>query len=618
MLSEVQRQAVHARSPLMIISTAGSGKSTVLTHRIAALLRGDPNERVCGVSFTAESARHLRNKAAELVPDCADRMVFGTFHSLALSQLKKAGRTPKIARESDQAQLLGAAFAETQARSPEISFDGFLAFVEQTKRCLDPLLEPAHINPNVAAYERYQKLLARHGLMDFADLLLEAVRGMQNGTIDPIRCTSMLIDEVQDTDSLQFDFIMAHKRAGVALTIVGDDDQAIYGWRGALSVDVFHRFRDCTNAAQINLTTTFRCPPLIFSHAARLIMRNRERMPKDLSSALRTEGRVRVARASSATDEADQVVTAIIQSGVPDRWGVLARTNEQLDGIETRLKLNAIPYSRVKSKSFWAHPPAALILGVCTDLSKGSFGGFEELLRRMGVSAERLNALHAQIDAKRPGALERFAQIAGKADSDPVNILARRAKEWLGMLRQPNASPSERIMNSNGVVRALQTFAKSKMVKGPGGKVRSSAMEAYEHKMIDAATSSMLCESRFMERAMSNSNRESDRNAPRKRKPPESLAERVKETEIMEMSTSHEDTKGVQLMTLHGAKGLEFPCTWIVGCEKDLLPFKGSPLEEERRLFFVGMTRASSELVMSYSIADARAPSPFLEEAGVI
>lgn len=614
-LSDVQMQAVRAPSPLMIISTAGSGKSTVLTHRMAAMLRANPDERVCGVSFTAESARHLAERAGRLAPDCKDRMIFGTFHSLAMRMLKAAGRKVEVAHEGRQAEFLSAAFSETQAKHPEIKFDAFLAFVEQTKRCLDPLLEPEQINPYVGAYGRYQKMLERQGLMDFSDLLLEAIRGMQCGTVAPIPCTSMLIDEVQDTDECQFEFIMAHKRCGVRLTIVGDDDQAIYTWRGAMAVEVFHRFKEETHAGQVNLTTTFRCPKEIFTPAARLITRNRERMPKELSSALREEGRVRVQRAASSKDEADMVVSAIIRSGKPGHWGVLSRTNEQLDAIETRLKLNGIEYTRAKSKSFWAHPPAALILGICSDLTQGTFRGFEELLRRMGVSHERINSLHSQIKAKQPGALRRFADLAEKQSTDPVNVVARRAKDWMRMLNVQGASATAKMKASDDVVRALRTFVRSKDVKGPGGKPRSKAMDEYENKMFDAAVNAMLGEHRFMERSMGGASTERDDS----RKKPTTLADRVRSTMFEGKEKEGEEKQpGVQLMTLHASKGLEFPYCWIIGCEKDLLPFKGSPLEEERRLMFVGMTRASVELVMSYSIEGERAASPFLEEAGVL
>lgn len=585
-----------APAPLMIISTAGSGKSTVLVHRIASILRNDPNERVCGVSFTTESARHLRERTEDAAPECAERMLFGTFHSLAMRQLKAAGRNPAVANEGRQAELLSAAFAEVQADHPDMRFDAYLAFVEQTKRCIEPLLEPEHLNPYVRAYQRYQGLLARHGLMDYADLLIEAVRGMQSGQVAPLDCTSMLVDEAQDTDEAQYAFLMAHRRAGVKITIVGDDDQSIYGWRGAMSVDVFRRFREDTGAAQINLTTTFRCPRSIFLHAARLITRNRERMAKSLDSAVCSEGRVSVRRAASSKDEADMVVDAILRSGRPDDWGVLARTNEMLDPIETRLRINEIPYTRASSRSFWAHPPAALVLALCTDLVQGTVLGFEELLRRMGTPAETLNALHRRIRADRPRPLTRFAALADASSQDPVHIAGRCAKEWMRLLESPNPR------SSDTVVHAMRALLRSRLVMGPGGTKRSRAMEDYELRMFDAATNAMLSASR--------------KGARPGRTGLAALTERVR-IASMDDGSRPKGRNGVQLMTLHASKGLEFPCTWLIGCEKDVLPHRSSPIEEERRLMFVGMTRASAELILSYSIEGERAPSPFLEEAGL-
>lgn len=616
-LSESQRQAVRAHAPLMILSTAGSGKSTVLTHRIAHTLRNNPEATVCGVSFTAESARHLRDKAVSLAPECADRMVFGTFHSLALRMLQAAGRKPAIADEGRQAALLGAAFADVAGRHPGMKFDAFLAYIEQIKRCLDPLLEPDHINPNVAGYLRYQELLSRNGLMDFSDLLLEAVRGMRDGTVDAIRCSEMLIDEAQDTDALQLEFIMGHRRAGAEITLVGDDDQAIYAWRGALAVDLFTHFKETTGAGQINLTTTFRCPREIFVPAARLIMRNSLRLPKDLNSSVREQGSVKALRMASEAEEADAVIAAVRRSGDPNKWAVLARKNESLDAIEVRLKLHKIPYTRKSSQSYWAHPPTALVLGICTDLATGSVAGFEQLMRRCGVAQSRIDSLHQQADARRPGALKRMADLAGKKDdTDVCNTILRRARDWSEMIEAGNAA---------GVLDAMDTFLLSQLEKAEGKK-RSKAMADYETKMIQSAINVMICAGRVASNAPKAGGAASG--APSgagkgKAKADltdsgRSMQERVMSATRSERATGNEKETGVHLMSLHASKGLEFPYTWIIGVDKDTLPFKGSPVEEERRLMFVGMTRASRQLFISYNIEGERAASPFLEEAGVL
>jgi DNA helicase II / ATP-dependent DNA helicase PcrA len=591
-LNHAQQQAVRVHGHAVISACPGSGKTTVLRHRAGYLLERDPSCILGGVTFTSESASELLERIQKTVPDAGDRLICGTFHSLCKRQLIQSGRRFVLVNDVQQGELIRRAYAET-ADEAGCSLDGAVEFIEYVKSRVDPIIPSIHLESRVLVYERYQQLLRQMGAMDFSDLLVECVKGMQLGTVQPLSTpagaiTTMLVDEFQDTDEVQLAWVQAHigndpANPKVHVTVVGDDDQSIYGWRSALGFQGLERFRSRNNATHIALNMTYRCAREIIVPAARLITHNTERVEKVLETANKTRGEVHLKRFNSREDEIDELLRAIAASGLPGEWGVLARTNSMIDTIERELSAENIPYVRSGGKSFWEMLAPALFLGVCQSLGAGDMIGVDELMRRSGVGEGRLAKIHAACNSSAPGALDRFLQGALSADpksGDIVQVIRRRLAEWQRMLRN-----GEDRLALSGLAKFISENAKF-----------TDKNQSQESLGRDAKT---------LEHCVNTLARLSG-----------DIGKRL--VALRSMDRKKENAEGcVRLLTLHSSKGLEFERVWMVGCEQGILPSAKSPIPEERRLFYVGMTRAKRQLYLSYVRSPLNPPSMFLQEAGI-
>jgi DNA helicase-2/ATP-dependent DNA helicase PcrA len=583
MLNHAQQAAVRVDGHCLITACPGSGKTTVLKHRAAFLLRGNPASNLVGVTFTSDAASELEERIRAEIPKAGDRVTCGTFHSLCKLQLERSGLKFSIVDEEQQGRLIRRACLESvDPGEAGYDFESAKVFIDNIKCQVDPILPSPASEPLVGVYEVYQKLLRQMGAFDFADLMVEAVRGMTNGTVEPFRCTYLLADEFQDTDEVQLAWVMAHARQGVQVTVVGDDDQSIYGWRAALGFEGLERFRHSTQATHVALNVTYRCAREIVTPAARLITCNTERVEKVLDTVNRTQGQVRIRRCSTSEEEIDRLTAEILRSGNESEWGVLARTNAQLDAIENVLSSESIKYVRAGGRSLWDARGPSVFLGVCQSLAQGNMIGVDELMRCIGVGEQRLEGLHSAYNSKSAGSLQRFLndqRNLGKKDH--VEALRLRLREWQQQLRG-----GEDKLALGNIATFIRTRAKLY------DKARSSKDQAKDFVMMEQCVNSLSrlkggLASRMV--ALRQSEKRPDKNA-----------------------------EGVRLMTLHSSKGLEFERVWIVGCVQGTLPSSKSPIPEERRLFYVGMTRAKRDLTLSYVINDKTPPSMFLAEAGLM
>ncbi len=598
-LTDEQRQAVRAPGHVIIVSTAGAGKTTVLKHRAAYLMAQNKRATVCAVSYTKKAAAELKERLAMAVgPDATERLVTGTFHSIAKRMLEQSGRQLSLADEARSLELIRIAVGECIDHYPGLQVDACIDFINETKRSLDPLLPSPAVDPRVAVYLRYQALLARYGSMDFADLIIEAVRGLMDGSLPALGCTYMLCDEWQDADSLQLEFVMHHVRAGTKVTVVGDDDQAIYGFRGSMGGRALLEFQQRAGAAVLSLTTSFRCPPQIFMPAARLITRNSERMPgKQLASGLQEVGKVSVVRVADRKDEAVQIFCKICESGEPNDWGVLARTNAQLDPLTDLLGSNQVPHERADRESFWDLPTPSLVLSLCSSLANDDLMGVDAVLRSCGVEPARINAMHEHGCRHGGGTLRRWADAKVKRGpkSDAFSTMHELIQDWL------RSKPAV-------VLPAIGTFLEQRLTMTEG-RLLSKEQRLREIALIKRAIDQLKNLARLPSRQGGGTPRTGDGPAGET-----SLKYRVTRARMK----SDEPTKerGVRLMSLHSSKGLEFRNVWIIGVEDGSMPsLRSNDIEEERRLAFVGMTRATTTLYLSHTIGGTR--SPFLGEAGL-
>jgi len=583
MLTRAQHEAVQARGHVLITACPGSGKTTVLTHRAAFLLDKHPEAVLCGVTFTSESAAELDRRIRHEVPDSGARLICGTFHSLCKRQLARAGQRLVLINESRSRDLLRRAWRET-ANETAVSLDEAVAFIEHIKGQVNPILPSAHGNACVLVYQRYQSLLRQMGAMDFADLLVECVRGMVDGSVEPVctrsgAVTHMLVDEFQDTDAVQLAWVMEHLRHGVQVTVVGDDDQSIYGWRRALGFEGLEAFRQQARARHISLDLTFRCAREILAPAARLIAHNTARVEKRLETSNRKQGSVRLHRCNSRLDEADHIARHVLRSGQPGQWGILARTNAQLDQAEQVFTANGVPYRRSGGMSFWEYRAPALFLSICRSLGTGDMVGIDALLRGAGIAVKTLERLHNRCRSNEPGALDRFIQSGSKGTRGKLATLRHRITDWRALLLVGNAR-----MAMEGISHTIQHDVRLYASASPDITARDKQMLRQCVDVLSRLRGNVLARLAAIHHP---ADQEQDSGA------------------------------AVRLMTLHASKGLEFERVWIMGCERSVLPSDKSPLEEERRLMYVGITRAKQELHLSCVVSERSVPSVFLDEAGV-
>lgn len=584
MLNPAQAQAVHATGGcLLITAPPGSGKTTVLKERAVFLLRNNPEAKLAAVTFTADAAGELKERILASCPGLEDRLIAGTFHALCKKQLERNGSRFMLVSESQRFELIKRAHAEIVKGKTELSLEDALLGVDAIKSKADPIIDP--LNPNSVVcyeiYERYQALLRQMGGSDFSDLMIDAVKGMKSGVIAPLDVKFLLIDEFQDTDDVQYAWAKAHFRRGVEVSVVGDDDQAIYGWRNALGFEGMERFRLETNASHISLNTTYRCAREILFPAATLISNVKARVEKDIQTANKGKGVIITQGYQTAADEMMAMVDAINASGTRKGWAILARSNKQLSDVSAFFLDKVDKFIQTGGVNFWELPGPSVFLGVCNSLIHGNMIGVDELLRRSGVGESRIEALHTRHQSSSSNALRNFideGRRSGGKGKDTISKLSVLMGDW-----KRNMDNGEVGMTLWGIGR----FIKENVRLSDNQKI--GLMSERNAGYIDHCVNH-LC----------------------KMKGP--LSGRM----IAIKSEKEVGEDAVRLMTLHSAKGLEFKYVWMMGCEEGIIPSKQSTnMDEERRLFYVGMTRAIDKLICSYTMDKNKQKSRFLIEAGL-
>lgn len=602
MLNPAQRQAVEVTGHCLITAPPGSGKTTVLKERARFLLERYPGSRLMGVTFTSDAAKELEERIRKVMPDVGDRLIAGTFHALCLKQLQEGGHRFQLLSDVQQQALLRRAWTDTldEKERSKIPLAIAQAYIEGRKAVVSAIRPAPADQRKHEVFEAYQKLLAERGAADFNDLLAMTVKGMAEGTIAPYPVQFALIDEFQDTDAIQFAWARAHWRAGVQTTIVGDDDQSIFSWRGALALSGMLAFKQELNATHVNLNVTYRCAREIIAPAAKLIEQNAERVPKTIQTANRSPGRARVIPLPSRDEEVRSVVSAVISSGVPGEWGILSRTNKLLDAVEQRLTAEGVAVSRKGGTSFWEGPIPGFVLSVFASLTERNMLGIDMLLKKAGVGEAMLSRIHHAVGSARSGSLDRFLALPSMGGT--VGTLQAKLAAWDRMLRNPGVRAYE---TDDLVVRGVGEYLKAHI--NPFDTRRTgSQIEDGKSLMMSA-----------VERLLSRNGAASKR-----------LSQRVK-TLQRSQDEEADDRDKVKLMTLHASKGLEFPFVWIIGVEEGVLPSsKSVHFDEERRLFYVGITRAIREVTISHVTMPERKvsagarqskipPSRFIAEAGL-
>lgn len=577
MLSPAQKVASTEPGHVVIAACPGSGKTTVLKFRAQFLLENDPQARLAAVTFTKEAANSLKERIANQYPSGAKRVEAGTFHSLCITQLKLSGMAPKIVEPGSAVGMIKRAISSCPHADPTLEYDDYVQAIEAWQREVAPAVPPAETSALAYVYREYGKLKRQQGLVDFGDLIRDAVIGMQNGKVKPLAVKYMLADEFQDTDAMQLQWVLEHAKAGVQVTIVGDDDQAIYGFRGSLGYNGMMEFQEKTGATLINLDRTYRCPVQVLKPAALLISNNTARLPKQLATACPTAGEVRVRSFEDRGEEAKAVLEMIKQTGEPEKWGVLARTNAQLDEIDALAAGYEVPVVRKKTESFWGLKGPAHLLSLAKSINNRDMLGVSEMMTLAGLSAGSIDAMAREYDFSRPGSLDRFAgaRLTGK-NAAFLTDMQRQVTQWREMLSE--SSHSQLKLAVGGMAQYIAKY----------GAWKPSEAADITERLRSASQSIASLRGTLTERLRALS------------------------------KSGKEDGKGAALLTLHASKGLEFEYIWIVGCDLGIVPSirDGSDVQEERRLLYVGITRSMRFLMLSHTLEKGK--SPFLEECGLM
>ena len=624
-LTEPQRQAVeHRGAPLLVLAGPGSGKTRVITHRIAHLVAcGESPSSVLSLTFTNKAAGEMRRRVQALMGEGsgASRIVAGTFHSFGARVLRRFAAEAGVAADftvldpDDQAKAAKQAVSESGEGSDRFTPQSVLNEVSGFKDMLVP--------PEVAAeqakdwrartiariYAAYEKVLRRSSALDFDDLLCRtALLLRDNAEVRETlqrRFRNMLVDEYQDTNHAQFCIVHELAREHRRLCVVGDPDQSIYGWRGADLRNILQFERSFPEAVVVALGENFRSTRSIVDAAAALIANNRQRREKTLRS-MRGEGDAPVyARCVDERSEAERVVREVrgaSERGVPWKgMAVLYRMNSMSRVLEEAMRRAAIPHQVVRGTAFYdrrevrdlvaylrlaSNPGDELAFARVANVPTRGLG--DTSLSRIELHAAKrglplIEALRAPEDA---GVTARAATAARK--------LAELVLAWR---REAEGMPAETLGELVGRI-ARESGLESHYLK----EDRESADEG--ESRVENLAQVVSAAAEFIVERLAQESADED-GTPPLRTGLDALRAFLERIALVADSDAFDpETGAVTLMTLHAAKGLEFPLVCMVGLEQGSLPHARSldtpgDLEEERRLCFVGMTRAEDRLLLT-------------------
>ena len=641
-LNPPQAEAVgHVSGPLLILAGAGSGKTRVLAHRVAYLIAtGTKPWQIVAVTFTNKAANEMRDRISGLIgPEAAREATIGTFHSICARILRRDGdrigleRSFTIYDRADQVALVKAVLRRLDLDEKRFAPAGMLAYIGQRK---DELADPAAASRQAAnyyeetaarVYAAYQDQLEEDGAVDFDDLLMRVVDLFEKNpevlARYQARWQQILVDEYQDTNRAQYLICRQLASKHRNLAVVGDDDQSIYSWRGADLRNILDFEADYPDAKVVKLEQNYRSTQTILDAAHAVVRRNSGRKDKKLWTDRGSGMQVTVFGGYNEYEEAEFVarqierlvggnrrsMTTLLTRRADDadgalRYGEVAvayRINAQSRVLEEAFMRFGIPYQLVGGTRFYERREVKDVLG------------YVRLARN---AADRV-------------ALERIINVPARGIGDKtVEELrawaeSRGASLWQAVLDAPT--------NPNLAARARTQLGVFAAIMGP---LMELAATAPPSELFDAALERSGLRDAILDGTVEGEERWANVSELRNHaaefdeiSAPEGLARFLEEVALVSDQDTLEDRPDrVTLITLHAAKGLEFPVVFMVGLEEGMLPHRRAlederELEEERRLAYVGMTRAKDQLYLvhahhrsTFGVGSPAEPSRFLAE----
>lgn len=596
-----QKAALVTQGPLLILAGAGSGKTKTLTHRIARLIAEEKvwPSHILAVTFTNKAAKEMRERLAALLRQPNDRSFMpwmGTFHSICVRLLRIDGAAINIPRnfviydEDDRKGLIKQVMKSFSISEKEMKATAVSSAISSAKNALqdpDEFEASAHypFQKNVAkVYREYEARRKKAGALDFDDLLIEAVRMLREHKELQEKWRAqfeyILIDEYQDTNAAQYQLVRLLVNEQQNICVVGDDWQSIYSWRGADFTNILNFERDFPGATVVKLEQNYRSTGNILDAANEVIMKNTQRTDKKLWTSSGAGAPVQVHGVYDEAEEARQVadrISAQVTIGARryDEFAVLYRTNAQSYTLERAFLQLRVPYQIVGGVRFYDRKEIKDVVAYLKLLYQPN--------DRMSFS--RI----ANIPTRGIGAtsLERFLTWQPDSGHDIIDALIAVGTESVvtGKARAAMVTLGERLQ---ALRLQLETMEVSALID------ELVRVVGYRDYILDGTPQA---EDREENIGALLSDAQSFA----------SLPDFLEEVALMSSVDSSSEGNKVTLMTLHAAKGLEFPVVFMVGMEEGILPhsrvFESGPseLEEERRLCYVGMTRAREELHLSYA-----------------
>ncbi len=599
------RAVTHESGPLLVFAGAGSGKTRVLTHRIGWLIQQGKArpDQILAVTFTNKAAREMKGRIEELLgPQAASRVWAGTFHSICAKLLRISGekigldRNYVIVDDEDQMSLVKECLNDLNISDKTHPSRAVLAVISHGKeRLLDPkryLAKHSGAREETAArvWELYDRKLKEMRGLDFDDLILFAVRLLEER--EDVRDAYqrkfryVLVDEYQDINLSQYRFVelLAEKHRNI--TVVGDDDQSIYSWRGADVGIILNFERDFPDATTVKLEQNYRSTQVILDAAHEVVSCNENRAEKKLWTENPVGKLIMLWEASDELHEAE-LVARLIEEAVaggrrPSDIAILYRTNAQSRPFEEVFIQHKLPYRIIGGLRFWERKEVKDIVAylrlIANEADNLSFrrvvntptrGIGKTSMDRLGAyAAIHLTSLWAAACSQEamqlitPRSQRAIGQFTGviqtlrrMRENTPVSDLVKETLERSGYLE---TLKSERTMEARGRIENLQELV--------------SVATMFDTQAEDTSLEAFLSQVAL----------------------------------VSDIDALEEDAQPVTLMTLHAAKGLEFPIVVLAGLEEGVFPhsralYEPGQLEEERRLCYVGMTRAKEELYLTYA-----------------
>ncbi|HFE53238.1 MAG TPA: hypothetical protein ENK07_07330 [Bacteroidetes bacterium] len=629
-LNEPQRQAVtHTEGPVLVLAGAGSGKTRVLTYRIAYLIATGTASpwQILAMTFTNKAAQEMRQRVANLVPGAELPQWVGTFHSIFARILRREGdrlgygRNFAIYDTEDQLSLIKTGISELRLQGNDINpravrsaiskAKNQLIFPGEYERKAESFFEREVVAP---LYRYYQRMLKTNNAMDFDDLLIQPIVLFDRFPDVLARYQEqfryILVDEYQDTNRAQYVLLKQLAQRYRNLCVVGDDDQSIYRWRGADVANILNFQEDFKDCAIYRLEQNYRSTKTILGAAHSVVRNNVNRWEKRLWTERGEGEKVGVVATDSDQEEAYRVVALIEQEVYQNKrsfkdFAVLYRTNAQSRILEQALRNAGIAYTIVGGVRFFERKEVKDVIAylrvVCNPAESFSLKRIINFPMR-GIGATTIAKLE-QFARERQiplfAALERVDEIPNIASRTKNAI-----KEFVKLINKYRSLCSE-LSPAELATALVEEIGLRRMLKEEGTDEARDRLNNIDELLYAIASHSANAED-------------------------PSLEGFLQHVSLLTDVDSWDDRANVvTLMTLHSAKGLEFPVVFITGLEEGLFPLANSAmdqrdLEEERRLFYVGATRAKEKLYLTWAASRRRwgleervsRPSRFLMEIG--